>query len=124
LVSNEKILIFCKTINEINTIVGLLSIFIYYSKEPEKESNLRRWIEGERYIMIITDILGAGVNIKGIKWVVHIEETWGYIPFIQESGRGGREGGTFNSYTILSDEIKNRLELRNRGSITPDQLIL
>ena len=66
--------------------------------------------------MVTTGVLGAGVNIKGIKWVIHVEETWGCIPFIQESGRGGRDGGVFNSCTILSDETKNRLENRNPGS--------
>jgi superfamily II DNA helicase RecQ len=124
LASNEKILIFCKTINEINEIVGLISAFTYHSKESNKESNLTRWIEGERRIMVATSALGASVNIKGIKWVIHVEETWGCIPFIQESGRGGRDGGVFNSCTILSDETKNRLENRNPGSQTPDQLAL
>ena len=124
LASDEKILIFCKTIEVIDTIVGLLNVFIYHSKESDKESNLRRWIEGERDIMVATGALGAGINIKGIKWVIHVEETWGCIPFIQESGRGGREGGTFNSYTILSNETKNRLEIRDRRSMTPDQLAL
>jgi superfamily II DNA helicase RecQ len=124
LTSDEKILIFCKTIEVIDIIVDLLNIFIYHSKESDKESNLRRWIEGERDIMIIIGILGVGINIKGIKWVIHIEETWGCIPLIQESGRGGREDGTFNSYTILSNEIKNRLEIRDRRSMTPDQLVL
>jgi hypothetical protein len=74
--------------------------------------------------MIIIDILEVGINIKGIKWVIYIEEIWGYIPFIQESGRDGREDGIFNSYTILSNEIKNRLEIRDRRSMTPDQLVL
>ena len=74
--------------------------------------------------MIIIDILGVDINIKGIKWIIHIEEIWGYIPFIQESGWDGRKNGIFNSYIILSNEIKNRLEIRDRRSMIPDQLIL
>ena len=48
--------------------------------------------------MIIINILGVDINIKGIKWIIYIEEIWGYISFIQELGWDGREDGIFNSY--------------------------
>ena len=70
--------------------------------------------------MIIIDILRMDINIKGIKWIIHIEEIWGYIPFIQELEWNERKDGIFNSYIILSNEIKNRLEIRDRRSMISD----
>jgi Lhr-like helicase len=40
--------------------------------------------------MASTSSLEAGVNITGVKLVVHVEETWRATSFVQESGRRGR----------------------------------
>ena len=52
-----------------------------------------------------TGALGAGVDIDGIKFVVHVGKPYGMINFDQEVGRGGRSGELVMSMImILNDD--------------------
>jgi superfamily II DNA helicase RecQ len=118
----EKILIFTKAIDTLTQIAARLKCFIYHSTLDGKEDFLSRWIRGERIIMASTSGLGAGVNITGVKLVVHVEETWGATSFVQESGRGGRQGEKFQSVTFIS---KGKLDyLRSKTDLPLEQRVL
>jgi superfamily II DNA helicase RecQ len=72
----EKILVFCKSYESVREVAAVVSsAFTYFGKDEHNTANLRSWIEGERPIMIATTGLGAGVNIKGIKLVLHVDLT-------------------------------------------------
>jgi superfamily II DNA helicase RecQ len=53
-----------------------------------------RWI-------VATGALGTGVNIEGIVYIVHVDRPYRLTSFVQQSGRGGRNGEV-NESTIIA----------------------
>jgi superfamily II DNA helicase RecQ len=41
---------------------------------------------------VCTSVLGVGIDISGVKFSLHVEQPWGMIDFVQESGRSREEG--------------------------------
>lgn len=68
---------------------------------------MEEWTSGA---LVATGALGAGVDVEGIKHVVHIGMPYGLINFDQESGRGGRGGEEVKSRILLSVSEMERLE--------------
>jgi superfamily II DNA helicase RecQ len=121
----EKILVFCKSYKSVRQVAALVSsAFTYFGKNEDNSRNLHRWIEGERPIMIATTGLGAGVNIKRIKLVLHVDLTWSCTAFLQESGRGGRSGEQFDSVTLISSERYNKLLEMDPEELNPEDRAL
>ena len=83
----------------------------YYSKYSEKEASISKWKDGIHKIMVSTSALSAGMNVPGVVLVIHVGQTYGCSSFVQESGRGGREGQRFKAITIMA---KSRLEAMKR----------
>jgi superfamily II DNA/RNA helicase len=55
-------------------------------------------------LLFATGALGAGVDVNGIKAVVHIGHPYGMINFDQEVGRGGRGGEVVTSVILVADD--------------------
>ena len=48
--------------------------------------------------------LGTGIDIGGIVAVVHMEQPWGLVDFVQQTGRGARrEGELVDSVIVMSE---------------------
>jgi len=90
LATGEKILIFCSSITEVKEIAEFLKCASYYSGFPTKDKALLDWKEGRETVMVSTTGLGAGMNIRGVRVVIHVGKTYGCSAFVQGSGRGGR----------------------------------
>jgi len=78
----EKILIFCSSINEMKNIGESLKCCVYYSKSDLKELSLKDWENGVNKIMIMTNALGAGMNISNMMMMIYIRNFFEYISFI------------------------------------------
>jgi superfamily II DNA/RNA helicase len=104
---NEKILIFCPSTKQVEDVATRLICCKYYSKYSEKEDSFLKWKDGIHKIMVSTSALSAGINVRGVVLVIHVGQTYGCSSFVQESGRGGREGQVFKAVTIMA---KSRLE--------------
>ena len=63
--------------------------------------SLATWIDGSEKIMIATSALGTGVDISGIRTVVHLGRPHGIMDFVQEVGRAGRRGESVQSSILL-----------------------
>ncbi|KAH7010574.1 uncharacterized protein B0I36DRAFT_370192 [Microdochium trichocladiopsis] len=50
-------------------------------------------IELGRHIRVATTGLGTGVDIEGIVAIIHGEQRYGLVDFVQQTGRGGRKAG-------------------------------
>jgi superfamily II DNA helicase RecQ len=49
---------------------------------------------------VATGALGTGVNIKGIVYIVHVDQPYRLTGFVQQSGRGRRNGEVSESIII------------------------
>jgi len=122
--NGQKILIFCPSVNEVKRIGESLQCCVYYSKSDLKKSSLEDWEGGRKKIMVSTSALGAGMNIAGVAIVIHLGKTFGCTSFLQESGRGGREGEMFKSITIIDEMDYRRLQNANFRLLTPEDAAL
>jgi superfamily II DNA helicase RecQ len=41
---------------------------------------------------VCTSALGVGIDIPSVKFTLHVDQPWGMIDFVQESGRARKEG--------------------------------
>jgi superfamily II DNA helicase RecQ len=124
LMVGEKILIFCPSVDEVKSIGESLKCCVYYSKSDLKELSLKDWENGVNKIMVTTSALGAGMNISNVVMVIHVGKTFGCTSFVQESGRGGREGGSFKSMIVMDEMIYERLKGLNLRLLTPENAAL
>lgn len=68
----------------------------------------RRWIEqawltGTLPFVICTSAFGMGVNKPNVRWVVHYQAPLLLSEYIQEVGRGGRDGQPATALTLVSE---------------------
>jgi superfamily II DNA helicase RecQ len=96
----EKVLVFCGTRDMCDKLAQSLECDVYYSDSLDKRGTLERWKSG---VLCATGALGAGVDIDGIKFVVHFGKPYGMINFDQEVGRGGRGGELVKSMIMILD---------------------
>jgi superfamily II DNA helicase RecQ len=73
----------------------------YKARADEKSELLNKWIQGPGGWMVATGALGTGINIQGIIYVIHVDRPYGLTSFVQQSGRGGRNGEVSDSIVIV-----------------------
>jgi superfamily II DNA helicase RecQ len=49
---------------------------------------------------VVTGALGTGINIEGIVRIIYVSRLYGLTSFVQQSGRGGRNGEVSESVII------------------------
>jgi superfamily II DNA helicase RecQ len=115
----NKVLVFC---NRKATCDMLSDIYddapTYYSDAVNKDAALNRWRSG---LMFATGALGAGVDVKSIRWVFHWGLPTGLIEFDQEVGRGGRGGEIVRLVTFLSESMYRQQLKATLSRLEPNQ---
>lgn len=76
----------------------------YRARADDKGEVLKRWEAGDGGWIVATGALGTGVNIEGIRYVIHVGRPYGLTSFVQQSGRGGRNGEVSESMIITRVE--------------------
>jgi len=97
----EKVLVFCRSRPECDKWAEKFGCGVYYSDSVNKAGTLQEWRSG---LLFATGALGAGVDVSGIKAVVHVGRPYGMINFDQEVGRGGRAGEIVTSVVLVADD--------------------
>lgn len=119
--SQDKIIIYCRSWEEVNKLADLLDCPSYTSEsgtEEQKATILAQWIANPAQPSIIaTSALGIGLDYPHIRWVVHVDAPMEATSFSQESGRAGRDGKKASSIVLLWSCWKPQLERH----LTPDQ---
>jgi superfamily II DNA helicase RecQ len=82
-------------------IADALDCPFYKAKAYDKASVLEAWVRGEGGWIVATGALGTGVNMPGIVYVLHIDRPYGMTSFVQQSGRGGRNGEVSDSVVFV-----------------------
>jgi hypothetical protein len=76
----------------------------YRARADDKGEVLQQWVTGGGGWIVATGALGTGINIEGIIHVVHVGRPYGLTSFVQQSGRGGRNGEVSESVIITRVE--------------------
>ncbi|AFZ51786.1 RecQ family ATP-dependent DNA helicase [Dactylococcopsis salina] len=82
-----------------------------YKSEPyhaglsagERRSIEEKWLEGRRQFVIATCAFGMGINKPDLRWVVHYQPPLLLSEYLQEVGRGGRDGNRATALTLVSE---------------------
>ena len=121
----RPMIIFCGTRNnsedmayELNACFGPGTARFYHAgmDKPEKDETEKWFYESKNGILCATCAYGMGVDKKDIKTVVHIEASPTAEAYIQEAGRGGRDGSVAKAILIWSLEDSLNYSVFPKGS--------
>ncbi len=61
------------------------------------------WLGGETQFAVCTSAFGMGINKPDVRWVVHFQAPQFLSEYLQEVGRGGRDGKKADALTLISE---------------------
>jgi ATP-dependent DNA helicase RecQ len=61
------------------------------------------WLSGKSQFVVCTCAFGMGINKPDVRWVVHFQSPQLLSEYIQEVGRGGRDGKPSDALTLISE---------------------
>lgn len=89
----EKIIIFINSEAKVNDLANKYGLPRYYANYEGKTEDFNRFKDNDtEYIIVSTSALSHGINIPNIRYIIHLGELYSLIDYIQETGRGGRDG--------------------------------
>ncbi|MGQ9838004.1 MAG: RecQ family ATP-dependent DNA helicase [Cyanobacteriota bacterium] len=61
------------------------------------------WLQGELRFLVCTNAFGMGINKPDVRWVLHFHPPPDLTDYVQEVGRGGRDGGFCRALMLVSE---------------------
>ncbi len=61
------------------------------------------WLTGKTQFVICTCAFGMGINKPDVRWIIHFQAPLLLAEYIQEIGRGGRDGKPAEALTLISE---------------------
>ena len=95
-----------------------LNASIYHGgMSPEDRSaSLNLWMSGSTPIMIATNAFGMGIDKPDVRYVLHYDFPENIESYVQEAGRGGRDGNQARSIVFIdgseADSYQKRFNLK------------
>lgn len=124
-------IVYCATRAEVDAVYTLLRRFGIPANRyhggmtgAEREEEQARFMsDGHRSVMVATSAFGLGIDKSDIRYVLHFQSPASLEQYVQEAGRGGRDGFKANCILLYdgSDRAIHELLLA-RGRVRPDQL--
>ena len=72
-------------------------------RAEERRHIEKAWIKGEINFVVCTSAFGMGINKPDVRWVIHFQAPSLLSEYIQEIGRGGRDGKPAEALTLISE---------------------
>ena len=114
--SSRPAIIFCRsrklaedTAAKLNQLFDIRHYHALIPKE-EKEEKERWFLSSTDGVLAATTAYGMGVDKKDVRTVIHLSLPEDAASFLQESGRGGRDGSRMDSYVLYYHEEHSPLE--------------
>ena len=111
-------LVFSPTVDEVQKNVTFLcksgiEALPYYADLPKKtkQNNSEAFASGDCKVLVATTAFSLGVDIPNIRLVIHAGLPLGLTEYVQQIGRGGRNGRETRCLLLYTDSDMNR----NRG---------
>ena len=91
---------------------------------PEERRQIEKaWLNGDLKFVTCTSAFGMGINKPDVRWVVHFQAPLLLSEYIQEIGRGGRDGKSAIALTLISEPTGLLYpEDKQRGQFFQDKL--
>ncbi|MEG4997252.1 RecQ family ATP-dependent DNA helicase [Microcoleus sp. B4-D4] len=84
--------------------VGYKTAAYHAGLSPESRRNIETaWLNNALKFVICTCAFGMGINKPDVRWVVHFQAPLLLSEYIQEIGRGGRDGKSAIALTLISE---------------------
>ena len=120
-IQHEKpMIIFCSSRKRTEKLSATLSEIFGYDKvkfyhaglEKEEKTKIEKWFFPKSdAILCATCAFGMGIDKKDIKTVIHLDPPPTAESYIQEAGRGGRDGSIANAILVWSSQdLKNAMK--------------
>ncbi|MDJ0731919.1 MAG: RecQ family ATP-dependent DNA helicase [Crocosphaera sp.] len=62
-----------------------------------------QWLQDKLQFVVCTSAFGLGINKPDVRWIVHYQSPFLLSEYLQEIGRGGRDGKKTNTLTLISE---------------------
>jgi ATP-dependent DNA helicase RecQ len=124
-------IIYCSTRREVDMLWALLKRFrvpahryhggMTAAERDQEQSRFMR--HGHRTVMVATNAFGLGIDKYDIRYVMHYQSPASLEQYVQEAGRGGRDGKKSNCILLHEPADRSIHEaLLSRSRIRPEQL--
>lgn len=110
--SDGSVIIYALTTGYVDAIYNYLDekypshVACYHAQmqpESQKHSMERDFLQGNRKIMVATSAFGMGIDIPDIELCIHFNTPISMVDYIQQIGRGGRDGTTRTHCVLFYD---------------------
>jgi ATP-dependent DNA helicase RecQ len=103
-------LVYVRTIKDSESLADFLEAAGYETAayhaglSPESRRQIEKaWLNNELKFVTCTSAFGMGINKPDVRWVVHFQPPLLLSEYIQEIGRGGRDGKSAIALTLISE---------------------
>ncbi len=69
----------------------------------ERRNIEAKWLQEKLQFVVCTSAFGLGINKANVRWIVHYQAPFLLSEYLQEIGRGGRDGKKSNTLTLISE---------------------
>lgn len=84
--------------------LGYATAAYHAGLSPEERREIEAsWLSGKSQFVVCTCAFGMGINKADVRWVVHFESPQLLSEYIQEVGRGGRDGKPTDALTLVCE---------------------
>ncbi|MDR9405207.1 MAG: ATP-dependent DNA helicase RecQ [Halothece sp. Uz-M2-17] len=84
--------------------LGYHSAAYHAGLSPSERRNIEQdWLEGRIQFVNATCAFGMGINKRNLRWVIHYQPPLLLSEYLQEIGRGGRDGNIATALTLVSE---------------------
>lgn len=100
---------------------GITATFYHAGLESgERAQNASLWLDGKVNVMCCTNAFGMGIDKQDVRFIIHLTLPSSLEDYIQESGRGGRDGDKC-SCVLLFRFNDRTFHLRNISRMETEQ---
>lgn len=94
----------------------------------QRDKSVKAFREGKIWILICTELMGRGIDFKGVNLVVNYDFPPTAISYIHRIGRTGRAGRKGQAVTFFTKDDTSNLRsiaqiMRNSGCVIPDYML-
>jgi len=96
--------------------------------ELQRDRTVRAFRSGQVWVLICTELLGRGIDFKGVNLVVNYDFPPSTVSYIHRIGRTGRAGRPGRAVTFFTDQDKVLLRsiahiVKGSGGVVPDYML-
>lgn len=115
LLPSERGIVFVSKVAEVDVVANAIAsegvqVSRYHGQWADLESRsleARAWYAGEKKLMVATSAFGMGIDVPGVRFVIHFGLPYSLEDYMQETGRAGRDGKPALAITFFSIGIES-----------------